>query len=57
MNTEDSWFFSVKLMRTNWDLIPVQFTADGNDISPPLEWECLPRENLKTVLQGEYTSE
>ncbi len=22
------------------DLIPVQFTADGDDISPPLEWEC-----------------
>ncbi|MCK4806191.1 MAG: YbhB/YbcL family Raf kinase inhibitor-like protein [Candidatus Aegiribacteria sp.] len=24
----------------NGDLIPVQFTADGDDISPPLEWEC-----------------
>lgn len=24
----------------NGDLIPVQFTADGDNISPPLEWEC-----------------
>ena len=25
---------------SNGELIPVQFTADGDNISPPLEWEC-----------------
>lgn len=24
----------------NGDLIPVTYTADGDDISPPIEWEC-----------------
>ncbi len=24
----------------NGDLIPMMYTADGEDISPPLEWEC-----------------
>ncbi len=24
----------------NGDLIPALYTADGEDISPPLEWEC-----------------
>lgn len=24
----------------NGDLIPAQYTADGENISPPLEWEC-----------------
>ncbi len=24
----------------NGDLIPVTYTADGEDISPPIEWEC-----------------
>lgn len=25
---------------SNGDLIPVLYTADGRDISPPLQWEC-----------------
>ena len=25
---------------SNGELIPVRFTADGDNISPPLEWEC-----------------
>jgi Raf kinase inhibitor-like YbhB/YbcL family protein len=25
---------------SNGDLIPALYTADGEDISPPLEWEC-----------------
>ncbi|MCK5115824.1 MAG: YbhB/YbcL family Raf kinase inhibitor-like protein [Candidatus Aegiribacteria sp.] len=24
----------------NGELIPVQFTADGDNLSPPLEWQC-----------------
>jgi Raf kinase inhibitor-like YbhB/YbcL family protein len=24
----------------NGELIPLQFTADGDNVSPPLEWEC-----------------
>jgi Raf kinase inhibitor-like YbhB/YbcL family protein len=24
----------------NGDIIPARYTADGEDISPPLEWEC-----------------
>jgi len=26
---------------SNGDLIPVRYTADGENISPPLQWECV----------------